>query len=238
MKYSIVVPCYNESGNIYALVSEFIEVNEALKKDGFELILVDNGSKDTTGAEIDKCVDDFGFIHKVTVKENQGYGYGILQGMLASEGKYIGWIHADLQFSPALFIEIARQVETEERTGVDNLYFKGLRKGRPFLDCVFTFGMSCFETIYLQKGLWDINAQPTLMSRQLFEKAKNPPYGFSLDLYFYYNAKEQKYVIKRFQSLQKAREIGTSTWNTGMSARIKLIKRNLKDSKEMKKKSK
>lgn len=235
MKYSVVVPCYNEEGNVHTLVEEFVKVYNSLKKSGFELVLVNNGSKDNTEVEINDCIKKYKFIKSVVVEVNQGYGYGILKGMSACSGEYIGWIHADLQFSPFLFVKIARAIENESEKSQRPLYFKGIRKNRPFFDCLFTFGMSCFESLYFKTKLWDINAQPTMMRRELFDTAVNPPWGFSLDLYFYYCASKKGYEIKRFVSYQKAREVGKSSWNTGMSARIKLIKRTLHDSKEIKK---
>ena len=234
MKYSVVVPCYNEEGNINALVEEFCWVRNVRQENDFELILVNNGSKDNTEREIDDNVNKYDFIKKVNVVNNQGYGYGILQGMAACEGEYIGWIHADLQFSPRLFADLFKRVEQTKREKKTKVYFKGLRRNRPLIDRFFTFGMSCFETLYLKTKLWDINAQPTLMSRSLYDSAKNPPYGFSLDLYFYYTASKLNYAIERFDSPQKEREVGNSSWNTGMSARFKLIKRNIQDSKKMK----
>lgn len=234
MKYSVVVPCYNEAGNIEKLVDEFEKVNCELKKDGFELILVNNGSSDGTEKEIVQCMEKYDFIRLAQVKQNKGYGYGILQGMTASNGEYIGWIHADLQFSPLLFVDMAKSIENETEE-LGKLYYKGLRKNRPLIDTFFTIGMSCFETIYLKTALWDINGQPTLISRELFEKATNPPYGFALDLYYYYCAKKMKYKVRRFASVQKDRMIGTSSWNTGLDARVKLIKRTIQDSKAMRK---
>ncbi len=234
IKYSIVVPCYNEEGNIFKLVDEFVKVNDALEQYGFELILVNNGSKDNTVQEIIVCTKKYKFVRMVQVDINQGYGYGILKGMDSCKGEFIGWIHADLQFSPLLFIKIADDIAKKEGNSSNQLYYKGLRKNRPISDRFFTFCMSCFETLYLGKGLWDINAQPTLMSRTLFDNAQNPPLGFSLDLYFYYSAKKNKYSVQRFISYQKAREIGESSWNTGMSARINLIKRTLRDSRLIK----
>lgn len=233
MKYSVVVPCYNEEGNVYSLVDEFVKVNNEIKQYGFELILVNNGSKDNTYAEIVDCQNKYNFIKIVNVEVNQGYGYGILQGMEACSGDYIGWIHADLQFSPLLFVNIVNCIE--KRNIKKPLYFKGVRKNRPLSDRFFTFGMSCFESIYLKTKLWDINAQPTMMSRELFDTAVNPPYGFSLDLFFYYCASKKNYEIRRFISTQQERMNGESSWNTGMSARVKLIKRILHDSKELKK---
>lgn len=232
MRYSVVVPCYNEEKNIQNLVSHFVKVNAQLSPDGFELILVNNGSCDHTESEIDKCIQKFDFIQKAVVAVNKGYGYGLLQGMKACKGEYIGWIHADLQFNPDYFVTIAQHLQKNQYG--TKLFIKGLRKKRPLSDRFFTLGMSCLETLYLHTGLWDINAQPTMMHKNLLLKAENPPYGFSLDLYFYYLAKMNNYQIIRFPAIQKRRQEGTSTWNTGMKARIKLIKRTLQDSKEMK----
>lgn len=236
IQYSIVVPCYNEEDNIVNLVNKFDRVNEKLSDRGFELILVDNGSSDNTRSVIEACVEKHDYIKLVTVNKNQGYGYGILQGMAVSNGKYIGWIHADLQFSPLLFNDIADSIEAEEngRGVTTGLYYKGKRKNRPLFDRFFTFGMSLFESLYLRAPLWDINAQPTMMNRELFDKAINPPHGFILDLFFYFSAKKSHYTIHRFKSAQQERTGGVSSWNTGLKSKIRLIKTYLKDSKEMK----
>ena len=36
----------------------------------------------------------------MTVEVNQGYGYGLWQGLQASTAEYVGWSHADLQCDP------------------------------------------------------------------------------------------------------------------------------------------
>ena len=51
--------------------------------------------------------------------------------------------------------------------------------------------MSLFETIYIGKALWDINAQPNIFHRQFFEGWSNPPFDFSLDLYALYMSKKK-----------------------------------------------
>lgn len=229
---SVIVPCYNEERNVASLVERFNSIYDKLSEDGFELILVDNGSKDSTGCEIDKWCNRYMYIKKVVVEKNIGYGYGILQGLYQANGEWIGWIHADLQLPPEAFLQMIDYIKREQCN--EMYYFKGLRKNRPIIDKVFTFGMSCFETIFLGKGLWDINAQPTLISRKLLESFENPPYDFSLDLYGYYLAKIYNYNIIRIPVKQQERTEGESSWNNGMSARLKLIKRTISYSKSMK----
>jgi glycosyltransferase involved in cell wall biosynthesis len=228
MKTSIIVPCYNEEKNIASLVKRFEPI--CAKRD-VELVLVDNGSSDRTSEEIDLQRKEYPFVCKAVVEKNQGYGYGILKGLMAASGDFLGWMHADLQSDPEVFIPMIQSAEAEEGP----FLYKGKRRKRPIVDVFFTFGMSIFETLYLHKFLWDINAQPTLLSRTYYEKWKQPPYDFSLDLYVYYYAKVLNVDIRRFSSVQSKRLNGTSTWNTGMQSRIKLIKRVLAYSKELKK---
>lgn len=230
---SVVVPCYNEEKNICALVERFDSIKELLNINGFELILVDNGSLDNTSFEIDKQCEKYCYIRKVSVQENKGYGYGILQGLYAGKGEWLGWIHADLQLPPEAFVEMIAKIKGGE--GKDKMFFKGRRKKRPLLDVLFTIGMGCFESIFLKEKLWDINAQPTLIKRDLLEKLKNIPFDFSFDLYIYYIAKKLGYEEIRIPVNQQPRREGESSWNNGMKARLKLIKRTLAFSVELKK---
>lgn len=227
MKISIIVPCYNEEKNIECLVERFQMMS--LKMD-LELILVDNGSSDSTLEKINDCISKYNFVKKVVVKKNIGYGYGILSGLKVAEGNWLGWMHADLQSDPDVFLKMMRMASLEK----GDFLYKGRRANRPVLDRIFTFGMSVYETIYLHKKLWDINAQPTLISRRYYEKWDEPPYDFSFDLYVYYYAQVCGIKIRRFLSPQKQRLNGKSTWNTGMKARIKLVKRVISYSRQLK----
>lgn len=230
MKASIIIPCYNEEKNVPALVERFARM--ALP-DGvsLELVLVDNGSRDKTGAVIEALALQYDFIRPVVVPENQGYGYGILTGLRAATGEVLGWMHADLQSDPDVFADMFRRALTERGA----FLYKGRRTHRPVVDTFFTIGMSLMETLYLGMGLWDINAQPTLLPASFFRTWENPPSDFSLDLYVYAMAKKKGVPVHRFTSRQYARKNGVSSWNTGMAARWRLIRRVWAYSREMRK---
>jgi len=217
---SIVVPCYNEQDNIPLILQRFAQV---IKRDDIEVILVNNGSTDNTEKILAEIISDYPFSKTVTVKVNQGYGYGILQGLKSAKSKYIGWTHADMQTDPA---DVIKALELAENTD-NKVFVKGNRKKRPFFDEFFTFGMGCFETILMGKFLWDINAQPNIFSRELFDNWQNPPYDFAFDLFTLYEAKRQNYNIIRFPVLFPERIHGVSHWNTGISAKWKFIKRTM-----------
>ena len=236
MKCSVVVPCYNEEGNIEELTKQFIPVKDKFGENEFELILVDNGSKDLTSNKIDEQASKYSFIKKVTVEVNKGYGFGVYNGLKAATGEYLSWIHADLQFSPQYIIDEYKMIPDGEIS--KKIFIRGLRKKRPLSDTFFTLCMSIFESIYLGTKLFDINGQPTIMHRSLFDNTEEPPYDFSFDLFYYYMARKNGYVVKRLPVVQHERNEGESTWNNGFNARVNLIKRTLKFSVELRKRFK
>ena len=231
MKLSIVVPCYNEAENIPLILKRFSEV---IKREDVEVVLVDNGSADRSSEILEELLPGYPFARSIRVEVNQGYGYGILQGLKACRGEFLGWTHADMQTDPADLIRALQIIE--ENRDKKNIYIKGNRKGRPLSDRFFTGGMSLFETIYLGVKLYDINAQPNVFGREFFETWKNPPKDFALDLYALYMAQKAGLEIKRFDVMFPERIHGESHWNNGsLKAKWKFIKRTLEFSVKLKK---
>ena len=230
MLFSIVIPCYNEKENIPLLLERF---EKSIKeRDYIEVILVDNGSTDGSGEVMDNLLGKYPFAVKTVVEVNQGYGYGILTGLRAAKGDFIGWTHADLQTDPS---DVVRAVEIiRARGNSKKLFVKGNRKNRPFTDVFFTFGMSVLELLLTGRWLNDINAQPNMFSRKFFEQWSEPPHDFSLDLYAYYMAKKHGLKIVRFPVYFPERIHGSSKWNTGIKAKFKFIKRTAEYSFRMK----
>jgi hypothetical protein len=108
------------------------------------------------------------------------------------------------------------------------IFIKGSRINRRLLDRLFTFAMSVIMTLLFRTHLWDINSQPTLMSKELVSKWTQPPSDFTLDLYAFVIAKRQKANVKRFRVDFKVRKHGKSSWNTGLTSRIVLSIRTLR----------
>ncbi len=221
MMLSIVIPCYNESESLPAL----IEKCQAIISENIEIILVDNGSSDSTPEILRPLEKHNAYLRSTRVEQNIGYGNGILAGLKVARGEILGWTHADLQTDPADVLTAYRLYE--KSANPSNLFVKGARTGRPLLDRIFTTGMAIFETIFMRTSMWDINAQPTLMPRSLYSVWRNPPIDFSLDLYAYYQAKKQGSEIQRIPVSFGPRTFGKSHWNTGIVSRIRFIRRTL-----------
>ena len=228
MKLSLVIPCYNEEENLPQLTKKI----DVLNKNRFvQIILVDNGSSDGTRDYLNKYSKKNNQIKIVKINKNLGYGHGIIEGLKKADGDILSWTHADMQTDP---LDILKGLEIFKKHGPD-IFVKGKRYGRPFTDIIFTVGMSFFETIFLKKFLWDINAQPTMFSKKFFKTWANAPIDFSLDLYAYFNAKKNNIKVYKFPVKFDQRLYGASKWNLNWPAKIKFIHRTLKYSFKLKK---
>jgi len=218
-KLSLIIPCYNESKNLPLLIDRCKELFK--NENSVEIVIVDNGSDDDTALILDELTNNLNFITRVNVKDNQGYGYGILEGLKAANGDILSWTHADMQTD--LLDALKGLYLFQSESNPDNLFVKGRRHGRSFLDVFFTIGMSIFETMLLRKYLWDINAQPTMFHRNFYNSWDLPPDDFSLDLYAYYVAKKSKLLIKRFPVIFSERIHGSSKWNFSLLSKYRFI---------------
>ena len=215
MKYSIVIPCYNEEDNVEKLINLLSSKSDLYD---IEWIIVENGSKDNTRNLLNKICEDKKNFKLVYIDENQGYGYGIIKGLENSNGDYVGWLHADMQVSPDSMLEF---IQLNELSKEGKIFYKGNRKNRKFLDNFFTFFMSIFSTLLFQTFLFDIGAIPVLFHRDLMKKLDKIPYDFSIETYVYYIAKKENYKIIRLPIYMNEREKGESSWNRGIFSKIK-----------------
>jgi polyisoprenyl-phosphate glycosyltransferase len=214
-KFGIVIPCFNEAGNLPNLIRECDFLTE---QGSFEFVLVNNGSIDASAEILGEVCNPK--IRVINLNQNVGYGGGILTGLRELRTEYVGWIHADLQTDLR-----------DSLIGLENLefdYFKGIRLGRTKAERLFSAGMGIICSILFRTSLVEINAQPTIMKNELYNSWLNPPSDFSLDLYSLLIAKKRKVTIFRSKFHFSKRTSGASTWNFGFKSRIKMISRTLR----------
>lgn len=224
---SIVVPCYNEVLNLPLIIQAFKKVID--KKPSIQIVLVDNGSTDNTADVLDQIILELDHSYQVCfkpvfVKVNQGYGYGILQGLANADGDVLAWTHADMQTDPLdVLVAYQRLIDCVD---VDAIV-KGKRKSRPLLDNFFTWGMQVFTFGMLGISLNDINAQPKLFNRVFYHKflSENAPHDFSLDLFLLYQAKKNAYSVLEVPVIFADRQHGDAKGGGSWKTKFKLIKR-------------
>lgn len=92
---SIVIPAYNEETRIGHSLKKILFYLER-KGYSYELIVVDDGSKDETLKVISRIAERDGDIRVLRNKNNCGKGYAVKKGMLNAKGSYILFTDADL----------------------------------------------------------------------------------------------------------------------------------------------
>lgn len=121
MKISVVTPLFNEAENVFSFVDR---LETALSGYSFEVIMVDNGSRDNTLVNITELSRTKSQVIGVALTRNFGYDGGILAGLSQISGDWIVIIDGDNQDPPE---EIPRLLEAAFR-GYDIVY--GLRRTR------------------------------------------------------------------------------------------------------------
>ena len=221
MRYSIIIPCYNEKDNIDHLIKKITPLK---KKYDLEYILVENGSQDRSKEYFEKNVDGkYPNIKVAYVKKNLGYGYGLQQGIKIASGDYIGWIHADLQMPPEKLCVFFDEIEKHKKE--EKLFLKGIRTNRSTFDKFFTNGQSLINSILFGKKIYDVGAIPVVFHSSLIEnKIDDMPNDFSIELYVYKEAAINNFKVIRYRVRLLKREKGNSSWNHGLKSKIKQSK--------------
>lgn len=223
LKYSVIIPCYNEENNIQELV-------HLLEQSGvgydMEWVMVENGSVDGTRSKLDEACGGKKLFRIVYVNKNKGYGYGLQQGLKAATGDYVGWIHADMQIAPS---EIVKFIRIAGENPGKLLFLKGRRKNRGVMDYFFTGCMTVYASLMLKTWIYDIGGIPVLFNRELLGRMPKMPYDFSVETYVYAMAKKNHYEIHRYNVVQKEREKGSSSWNRGLCSKIRQSRLIIKD---------
>jgi glycosyltransferase involved in cell wall biosynthesis len=94
LKLSLFIPCYNEAANLPLLL---YRCREVARQPGCEVILVDNGSTDSSPDIWQKLLPAYPGCRDIRVEKNRSYGFGLLCGLKAATGDVLGWTHADMQ---------------------------------------------------------------------------------------------------------------------------------------------
>lgn len=113
-KLSLIVPCYNEEQNVEAF---YARCQEMFPTDQYEVVFVNDGSKDGTYKKLQKLHEEHDNILVVNFSRNFGKESAIYAGLHYASGSYISIIDADLQQDP----EIVRNMVNilEEKPDID-----------------------------------------------------------------------------------------------------------------------
>lgn len=163
-KISIIVSCYNEEASIPLFYKEIKNVMKKMVNLEFELIFVNDGSKDRTLDLIKKLAINDKTVRFISFSRNFGKEAAMYAGLEYSTGEYVTLMDADLQDPPSLLPEMYRIIKEEnyDCVGTRRVSRKGEPPIRSFFARCFYKLINKMSKIEMVDGARDYR----LMSRQ------------------------------------------------------------------------
>ena len=112
-RVSIFVPAYNEVENLEGATHDVVGAAEATLED-YEILLVDDGSTDGTGALADRLAQELPKVRVIHQDRNQGIGAGYIRALDEAKLDYFSILPADREISPESIKDIFAAVGTED----------------------------------------------------------------------------------------------------------------------------
>ncbi len=169
---SVVIPCYNEADGVQELWRRVSAACRECVGEDFEIILVNDGSKDNTWTQMCLLTEQDKHVIAVNLSRNHGHQLALSAGLILSSGARVLIMDADLQDPPEL---LSKMMQLMER-GADVVY--GQRQGR---QGETWFKLATASLFYRLLGaLIDINIPPDtgdfrLMSRRAVDILNKMP---------------------------------------------------------------
>ncbi len=121
---SVVIPVYNEEAGLDALVARVTAAAEEIFADRFELLLVNDGSRDGSWAKICQHAERDPRIVAIDLSRNHGHQLALTAGLTQARGELVFVLDADLQDPPELLGPMLARV----REGYDVVYGQRIKR--------------------------------------------------------------------------------------------------------------
>src|SRR5437773_11151485 len=163
---SVVFPAFNEEANIRAVVEDAYRTVPKLAPI-FEIIVVNDGSKDRTGEICDRLVEEFSNVRVVHHPRNRGYGAALKSGITLARYDLIFFTDADGQFD---LKEVAALLEQTDVYDIVAGY--RARRHDPPHRLLFAWGWNILVRSVLRTKIRDIDCAFKAFKRNVFDSVQ------------------------------------------------------------------
>ncbi|MBQ9728723.1 MAG: glycosyltransferase family 2 protein [Clostridia bacterium] len=129
MKISLIIPCYNEEESLPPLYEELKRVTASMEEYEFEMLFVDDGSKDKTLPILKEMAAEDERVQYISFSRNFGKESAMYAGFCNATGDYVAVMDADMQDPPTLLPKMLEILSTGEYDSVATR--RVTRKGEP-----------------------------------------------------------------------------------------------------------
>lgn len=204
---SIIVPAFNEEGNVEKLVKR---IDHAMRGSDFdyEVIVIDDHSTDGTLKVVNSLSDKYPIVSHLK-KGRKGKAYSLWEGFAYAKYDLLAIIDADLQYPPEAIPKMMQKINDSVGVVVANRSEKNTSFARRFVSRGFAliFG-------WLLHGLdCDVQSGLKVFKRQITREIKSNPSPWTFDLEFLISARNAGYKIDSFDINFDERTYGESKVN-------------------------
>lgn len=163
---SVVIPCYNEEEAVPLFYEAFLRDTQGMPV-AFELLFVDDGSRDGTLCRLEQLSQKDERVHYLSFSRNFGKESAMFAGMEAATGDYVAIMDVDLQDPPSL---LPRMLEAIQNEGYDCVASRRVtRKGEPPIRSFFARAFYRLINRISKTEIVDGARDFRLMTRQMVE---------------------------------------------------------------------
>lgn len=208
MKLSLVVPCYNEAENVAPFQEAVIGAFADCGYD-YEIIFVDDGSKDATYHNLKKLFDAQTCPVKVVrLSRNFGKESALYAGLEQASGDYISLIDADLQQRPEIVRDMVQKLEEDPEIDIIAAYQDRRGEGKilSFFKKSFYSIINRLSDVALRADASDFRTFRRSVSESLLTVAEYHRFSKGIFAWVGYSTHFIPYVAQ-------PRQAGTSKWS-------------------------
>lgn len=162
---SYFFPAHNEAANLRGLVEEALATLPALA-DTFEVVIVDDGSRDDTPVIADELARNHAAVRAVHHPTNLGYGAALRSGFSAARYAFLAFTDGDRQFKVA---DLGRLIDRLGESGVDAVVGYRIRRADPLVRTVYARLYRLANLIFFGLTVRDVDCACKLFTRTSLE---------------------------------------------------------------------
>jgi glycosyltransferase involved in cell wall biosynthesis len=162
---SYFFPAHNEAANLEGLVEEALATLPSLA-DAFEILIVNDGSKDETPAIADRLAEAHPDVRAVHHPTNLGYGAALRSGFAAARFDHLAFTDGDRQFKVA---DLGRLIEKLQAGGADAVVGYRIKRADPLVRTVYARAYRLANRIFFGLKVRDVDCACKLFTRRSLE---------------------------------------------------------------------
>jgi hypothetical protein len=209
--FSIILPFYKQEDHAKDVVGEFQKKLETLG-DTFEIIVIINGVQKLTEESSEKIISFSPRIIQHSLQK-AGWGRAVNWGIAQAKGKYICYTNSARTSGDEL-IRLLKYAKVSEDAIVKATRIERSNILRKWVSVFYNIE----NRLVLKTPIWDVNATPKIIPKQIMDTIKLESMGDSIDAELMFKAFQKNIPIIEIPIRQSERKSGKSTtnWNSAM----------------------